>query len=639
MMLVSSRFLCFAAPVLGAICASAQNIVLTNDDGWATAMIRAQFSALEDAGYEVVLSAPAEDQSGTGSQSATPQPLGDDETCEFDSCPVGSPAEGSDPSDPRINYVNSFPVDAVRFGIQTLAPQLGGRPDLVVSGPNIGNNLAVLGGSGTIGAASEGTLEGIPSVAFSASSDSLDSVSFTTLTSDPDSTSSIAAGIYASLTTKFVDTLFASTARPILPAQISINVNYPSIDGCSSPDDFKFILTRVFPNLGQTDVETCGTDRLPWEVTTILRSGCFATVSVFNVGTKLDANAAAQGVVLEGLGASIWAWIYELLVVNYGKVSALDHTFLVSAATEYFSWIVIYSASCFYVTRIWILSRKQWWMAFIPAISSTVVFILAIYLVATIQKSGHFSTLYVDYYNLPFILYGLAVFTELSITLELTYFLRRYRSGVRSTNMTVNKILIELLNRGVLSLLTSTITIVLYVLKPRKLTFEIVYLPGIQLQVVACLSILLSRANKRQAGSNTIHTFSDVMSYCSGDSGHKSRNESVSSSTRNYGRIYHPDIGIHAVRSVTRLVKKFGPKADLDSERGHGHSVSIERAPVPSIPLPARGPFTRGTSPIPPGLILDPTRTTDVSHHYDPSGYRRSGEYSHGTCEEYYYAI
>jgi 5'-nucleotidase len=36
--------------------------------------------------------------------------------------------------------VNSFPVDAVRFGIQTLSPQFfGGVPDLVVSGPNIGS--------------------------------------------------------------------------------------------------------------------------------------------------------------------------------------------------------------------------------------------------------------------------------------------------------------------------------------------------------------------------------------------------------------------------------------------------------------------------------------------------------------------
>ena len=40
------------------LCASvaAKNIVVTNDDGWATAQIRAQFNALVDAGYQVRVS-------------------------------------------------------------------------------------------------------------------------------------------------------------------------------------------------------------------------------------------------------------------------------------------------------------------------------------------------------------------------------------------------------------------------------------------------------------------------------------------------------------------------------------------------------------------------------------------------------
>ncbi|KAJ3519908.1 hypothetical protein NM688_g9233 [Phlebia brevispora] len=93
--------------VASALC---RNILLTNDDGWATAQIRAQNDALLGAGFHVVISAPAENESGTGSDSADPEPL--TEPCEFDTCPTGSPAEGFNSSDPRINYVNSFPVDA-----------------------------------------------------------------------------------------------------------------------------------------------------------------------------------------------------------------------------------------------------------------------------------------------------------------------------------------------------------------------------------------------------------------------------------------------------------------------------------------------------------------------------------------------
>lgn len=121
---------------------TATKIVMTNDDGWATAQMRAQYAAMKDAGFDVIVSAPAENQSGHGSFTTTPKPL--TQPCEFNSCPTGSPPEDSDRNDPDLNYVNGFPVDAVKFGIQTLAPKLfGGPPDLIVSGPNVGGNTGI----------------------------------------------------------------------------------------------------------------------------------------------------------------------------------------------------------------------------------------------------------------------------------------------------------------------------------------------------------------------------------------------------------------------------------------------------------------------------------------------------------------
>lgn len=41
----------------------------------------------------------------------------------------------------RLNYVNAYPADSARYGIQTLSPLFfGGPPTLVVSGPNVGLN-------------------------------------------------------------------------------------------------------------------------------------------------------------------------------------------------------------------------------------------------------------------------------------------------------------------------------------------------------------------------------------------------------------------------------------------------------------------------------------------------------------------
>ncbi|KAI0351651.1 sure-like protein [Trametes cingulata] len=296
--------------VLGATIARAQKIVLTNDDGWAVAQIRAQRDSLVTAGFDVVLSCPAENKSGTGSSSATPVPL--QQPCEFNTCPTGSPAEGHNASDPRLNYVNAFPVDSVRFGIQTLAPQFfGSSPDFVVSGPNVGNNLGtVTQNSGTVGAACEAAKEGIPSVAFSASS--LSQVSYTTLASEPTSPDTLSSLIYARLTTTLTVELLSPPARPVLPAGITLNVNYgsttfsssgaPSGD-CTTAGDFRWVFTRILPNSSATDVETCGSTHLPDE-TTVVRAGCFASVSVMNATTKADVDAATQAAVLTRLEPS-----------------------------------------------------------------------------------------------------------------------------------------------------------------------------------------------------------------------------------------------------------------------------------------------------------------------------------------------
>ncbi|KAI0351658.1 sure-like protein [Trametes cingulata] len=273
----------------------ATNVLITNDDGWATAQIRQQFDVLNSTGYNVVLSAPALNQSGKSSLSTTPKPL--TEPCEFDTCPTGSPAMGFNSSNPRLNYVNGYPVDAARYGIQTLAPAYygGARPDFVVSGPNVGTNLGlVVLFSGTVGAACEAARSGIPAAAFSGASGS--EVSYTTLYTDPDSTSSVAARIYSDLTATFVRTLTdAAAARPgaLLPPGVIVNVNYAAIDNCPSAESFQWVFSRLVWNIFETDAETCGSDHLPTE-SSVVAAGCYASVSVISAQSKLDVNATLQ---------------------------------------------------------------------------------------------------------------------------------------------------------------------------------------------------------------------------------------------------------------------------------------------------------------------------------------------------------
>ena len=56
-----SCFLLAALPLVHGV-----RIIQSNDDGWAEANLRTFFDVLDKAGQQVVLSAPAEQQSGTG---------------------------------------------------------------------------------------------------------------------------------------------------------------------------------------------------------------------------------------------------------------------------------------------------------------------------------------------------------------------------------------------------------------------------------------------------------------------------------------------------------------------------------------------------------------------------------------------
>ncbi|KZT69472.1 sure-like protein [Daedalea quercina L-15889] len=273
--------------------ALARNILLTNDDGWAVAQIRAQYEELTDAGFDVVLSCPAENMSGTGSTTATPTVL--TEPCEYDTCPVGSPAEGFNASNPRFNYVNAYPVDAAHYGIQTLAPKFfwGAKPEFVVSGPNIGNNLGtVVLISGTVGAACESAKEGIPATAFSGGTGS--QVSYTTLESDPTASSSESSWLYGVLTVHYVETLLDTFFYPVLPPGIIVNVNYAPIDDCPSTFDYKWVFSRNLADANATDIWTCGSTTLPAESDVVATSGCYNSVSVLNATTKADVGADLQ---------------------------------------------------------------------------------------------------------------------------------------------------------------------------------------------------------------------------------------------------------------------------------------------------------------------------------------------------------
>ena len=121
-------------------------ILIANDDGYLAPGLAALVQACEGLG-DLDVVAPEQNASGTSNSLTLGRPLS-----------VFTAANG-------FRYINGTPSDCVHLALTGVLPQ---RPDLVVSGINQGANMGddTLY-SGTVAAAMEGYLFGIPAIAFS----------------------------------------------------------------------------------------------------------------------------------------------------------------------------------------------------------------------------------------------------------------------------------------------------------------------------------------------------------------------------------------------------------------------------------------------------------------------------------------
>jgi len=128
-----------------------RHIMLTNDDGVHAPGLKILFQQSLDLGKTVIV-APEHDNSAASHSLTMSRPLRVREIAE------------------NIYTINGTPTDCVTIGIGKILPQ---KPDLVISGinpgPNLGDDVSY---SGTVSAAIESTMLGIPSIAVSLAAES-----------------------------------------------------------------------------------------------------------------------------------------------------------------------------------------------------------------------------------------------------------------------------------------------------------------------------------------------------------------------------------------------------------------------------------------------------------------------------------
>lgn len=187
------------------------NIMLVNDDGYQAEGLAAARQALLDAGYNVTVVAPTEQQSGVGSALT----LGEFEVTQYEAG----------------YHVDATPSTTVYAGLDALLQGLD-QPDLVVSGINEGANVGLqANASGTLSAAVASVFNyDIPAIAMSAGIDDSGEV--------PD-------GLYATSADFLVELIGDLQATQsgngidLLPEGQGLNVNVPV---GADPEDFAFTL-------------------------------------------------------------------------------------------------------------------------------------------------------------------------------------------------------------------------------------------------------------------------------------------------------------------------------------------------------------------------------------------------------------
>ncbi|MDX2096923.1 MAG: 5'/3'-nucleotidase SurE [Leptolyngbyaceae cyanobacterium bins.59] len=169
-------------------------LLISNDDGIFAQGIRSLANAFAEAGYDVTVVCPDQERSATGHGLTLHHPIR---------------AEAIDTIfHPSVKAwaCSGTPSDCIKLALGAL---LSSPPDFVLSGINHGSNLGTdVLYSGTVSAAMEGVIEGIPGIAFSLAS-------YTYREFEP--------------TVTFAKTLIAQLSQSPLAVPMLLNVNVPAV--------------------------------------------------------------------------------------------------------------------------------------------------------------------------------------------------------------------------------------------------------------------------------------------------------------------------------------------------------------------------------------------------------------------------
>lgn len=294
--------------------ADALKILMGNDDGFGSGNLRELYKILVDAGHDVLIVAPAQQQSGKGTTVVWAESANLTKPSQYNIIPAGAPSVGRDPSDKNIWYYDGTPAActfvALDYVLPRYYPEWKQTADLFIAGPNYGTNLGpfVMALSGTVGSTFAAISRSIPGIATSASNKAVPYFNVT----GPSHPAAVAAKVTFEVVNEFIKN--TPKGQKVLPLGYGVNVNIPELTNGTMPPVVK---TRLTGN-ANTDVavynETTGL--FDWDNVDPLAAG-------INAQYNGDTSLPDETWVVAGGGIAVSAFTMDWSAPDIGYTDAV----------------------------------------------------------------------------------------------------------------------------------------------------------------------------------------------------------------------------------------------------------------------------------------------------------------------------
>ncbi|EIW63757.1 uncharacterized protein TRAVEDRAFT_41184 [Trametes versicolor FP-101664 SS1] len=196
---------------------------------------------------------------------------------------------------------------------------------------------------------------------------------------------------------------------------------------------------------------------------------------------------------------------WQYLIVHFGDWDNMDEITWSVAASVALTALNTFVVHCFFTHRIHTLSRNNWY------ITTTLVALALVRLVSALISTSemirlHSYALFVAKFDYVFTI-GLTTAASLDVLVAtgLCYFLRRGRSGLTSMDKIVDTITLYTIENGMLTCITTIISLICWVTMPTNLIFLGLHFAISKLYANSLLATLNARKsllNKSQGSSN-----------------------------------------------------------------------------------------------------------------------------------------